>query len=698
MLFSFFAISGRLQNIEATESIQVDGPATAELLSEGSHIPGQNVFRVGVKISAGKGNHIYWKNPGGVGSPLSLSWNLPKGFSVQEEHWPAPKVFEEDGITFFGYEDSVLIVADIFPSPNLLPNQVIEIQAQVEWLACGENCLPGYADLSLSIPYKEEAVQVSSEKGLEFARTLLLQPRILENNSGVRVARGEENEIILNIPEKLEKQTERVWFISEKADKIFTLAEVTNSNGEGLAWKLKAPSFPKSKEIQGVLLFADKAGDPVESLTIRSLIVGKKGSLALLNLWHFAIILVMAFLGGLFLNIMPCVLPLVTLKVYGLIKSAGEHRSCVIANGLWFTFGVVGCFWGLAGVASLLKVLGHNIGWGFQLQEPMFVAALILIFFLFALSSLGLFEVGAMFANLGGKLQASGVKSKESKSASAFFNGILATLVTTPCTGPFLGSILGLVMSISFVEQLLIFSAIGLGMASPYLVFSIFPKMLAILPKPGEWMSTFKQIMGFMLLGTVTWLVWIFGAETSTNAVVILLIGLWLAGIGAWMFGRWGSPICPKKQRYCVSTLFLASIIGSLFLSFVATHYFVSSETITQNHEGWQSFSSEKLAELRKQGRSVFVNFTAKWCLTCQMNKPLLHSLIVQKMFEDRGIVMLEADWTRKDPEITEELSHLGRASVPSYVFYPNHSDPILLPEKLSMQILEEAISIIPPL
>ncbi|SGA29576.1 thiol:disulfide interchange protein DsbD [Chlamydia abortus] len=440
-------------------------------------------------------------------------------------------------------------------------------------------------------------------------------------------------------------------------------------------------------------MLTDKAGGEVASFAVRGQISDSESGTSALG--NYVMIMIMAFLGGLLLNIMPCVLPLVTLKVYGLIKSAGEHRSSVIINGLCFTLGVVGCFWGLAGVASLLKMLGHNIGWGFQLQEPMFVATLVIVFFLFALSSLGLFEMGTMFASLGGKLQSTESGGSKNKAVGAVFNGVLATLVTTPCTGPFLGSILGLVMSLSFIKQLLIFTSIGLGMALPYLVFSIFPKMLSVLPKPGSWMSTFKQLTGFMLLGTVTWLAWIFGSETSTTALIILLAGLWLTGIGAWILGKWGTPVSPKKHRVIASTVFLGFVAGALSLSFVASKHFVeATETaVVQENNVWQPFSSAKLAQLRKEGRAVFVNFTAKWCLTCQMNKPVLYARAVQEMFKEHGVVTLEADWTRKDPEITEELARLGRASVPSYVYYPaDQSDPIVLPEKITQSVLEDQV------
>ena len=661
----------------------------ASLSSAESHIPRGGQFRVGIRIAGPEGSHIYWKNPGEVGSPLKICWNLPEGFVVNEEHWPAPQVFEEEGTTYFGYDSTALIVADI-SSPANVEGEGADIQAHVEWLACSDSCIPGKADLKLSLPYGESNEVIHPDDARDFARTLQLRPRVLAEGQQVVLEKSSDGKIIVNIP--VSSEAEKAWFISEKADRIFACSEEEAIKvGTQTQWKLSGKTrdhIQSNQELEGVLLLTDRLGRQLESFIIRGHIAGDPVTPSS-GILGYATILVMAFFGGLLLNIMPCVLPLITLKVYGLIKSAGEQRSSVIRNGLCFTLGVVGCFWALAGVAVFLKMLGHNIGWGFQLQEPMFVATLMIIFFLFALSSLGLFEVGAMFTNLGSKLQSAERGTPRSTAISSLCNGILATLVTTPCTGPFLGSVLGLVMSLTFASQLLIFTAIGLGMALPYLIFAIFPKMLSLLPKPGGWMSAFKQLTGFMLLGTVTWLAWIFGSETSTTALIILLSGLWLSGLGAWIQGKWGTPVSPRRMRAVASTVFFGCILGALSLSFVASRYFVEMHNPAES-ETWQPFSSAKLAALRKEGHPVFVNFTAKWCLTCQMNKHVLYAHTVQEIFKQHGVVTLEADWTRQDPGITEELARLGRASVPSYVYYPpNQKEPIVLPEKLTQTVIE---------
>lgn len=638
--------------------------ARVELVTESEHISSGALFRVGVRITA-SGSHIYWKNPGEVGAPLALHWRLPKGFHVEEEHWPAPRVFEENGSTFFGYDDTVFIIADIRAPQHCAEEVSIGVYAQ--WLACGSLCVPGEAELELRLPFKDTPPLLNLERVTEFTQALQQKPQVITNR--IQVA-SKENVLLFQLDEGV--RADRAWFASEGSDQLIAYAESPVSGKIRL--QVQGEKIVRNQPLRGVLVLEDNSNQTAYIVQTAPIKEARQTML-----WF----IIAAFVGGILLNIMPCVLPLITLKVYGLIKASGDGRSSSLLSGLWFTLGVVGCFWALAGIAGLLKFLGHQIGWGFQLQEPMFVAVLVLVFFLFALSSLGVFEVGTLLASAGG--------SFEGKAAGAFLNGVLATLVTTPCTGPFLGSILGMVMSLSFLNQLLIFSAIGCGMALPYLIFSIFPQALRVLPKPGAWMQSFKQITGFMLLGTATWLLWIFGAQTSVTSVIIVLAGLWGAGVGAWIAGIWGTPIVSRGKRRAAWGVFTALIAGALALSWIASSRIDQPTSI--EHGAWQPFSREKLQELRREGRAVFVNFTAKWCLTCQVNKAILYAEEVQERFKALDIVMLEADWTRKDPGITEELAQLGRASVPSYVYYPaDRSDPVILPEKISQTILEDLV------
>lgn len=658
---------------------------TVELVSESEQAVEGEVLRIGVLIAIPEGEHIYWKNPGKLGMPLCISWDLPSGCRLLEEHWPTPEIFEEDGVVYFGYKHSTMVVADIRVSKEI-ETRPLEIKAQVEWLSCGASCLPGSSSRVLVIPIDQGPLIPNSKETFTFSRALAAQPRPLD--AAIKISYQPDGLDVLVPAGKADRATQ-AWFIAENTRDFAYAQEVPLEQATTYIWKLKHPegNMPKGIGLSGILIFKDDAGKVVASYQVEENQVEQLSALS----WRFLSILLMAFIGGILLNIMPCVLPLITLKVFSLIKSAADHHSSSVIGGIGFTLGAIVSFWGLAFCAFLLKVLGQNIGWGFQLQEPMFVAVLIIVFFLFALSSLGVFEMGIICLSLGKKLQEEGGASvRKNQIWGAFFNGMLTTLVTTPCTGPFLGSVFGLVMAVSFVKQLAIFTTIGLGMASPYLLFASFPKMLAILPKPGPWMSTFKQLTGFMLLATATWLIWIFGVETSATAVTILLVGLWLAAVGAWILGRWGTLVSPRNQRLLASVVFIFCILSSLVITSIGVRYF--DENVPPAHSSdWQSFSPEKLADLREKGIPVFVNFTAKWCLTCQLNKPLLHANM--QAFAAKGIVTLEADWTKKDPKITEELARLGRASVPSYVYYPaGNKAPLILPERLSQSALEEMV------
>lgn len=650
--------------------------------------PGK-VFRLGLRICLPEGNHIYGKNPGEMGAPLQIAWSLPPGFSLVKEHWPTPRIHEEQGMVFFAYDDEVLVLADIqAPQLALLGTEESAISAHVEWVACNETCVPGSSDLHMPVSLYEDH--------------FLLHPTsqfcsLMEESHEEVAAHLEGNEIIISAVGAACAQASQAWFISETTDNLFAFSEPAVLSHSPESWKLKiknADLLPENHKLDGLVVFTDSLGQQIGVYKVNFASREAPKTTSRFSWAEFLSILSMAFLGGLILNIMPCVLPLITLKVYSLMQSSKEHKSKAIASSLWFTLGIVSCFLVLAGFAYLLKLFGHQIGWGFQLQEPLFVAVLIFIFFLFGLSSLGLFEVGTMFSSLGGKL--SKQTTQKNSASGAFCNGVLATLVTTPCTGPFLGPVLGLGMAVPFVFQACIFACIGLGMASPYVIFALFPRLMSILPKPGSWMEIFKQVMGFMLLATAIWLVWIFGSETNAQAVVVLLLGLWVVSLGAWMLGRWGTPVSPKRQRVSVITAFVVLLIVALGLSVIASRQPSSQVEVRTRSEknGWERFSMERLEQLRSEGKAVFVNFTATWCLTCQMNKQILHTQAVLEKFQEQNIALLEADWTKRDAEITAELSRLNRASVPVYAFYPADmaASPVLLPERLSSSVLEEIV------
>lgn len=392
-------------------------------------------------------------------------------------------------------------------------------------------------------------------------------------------------------------------------------------------------------------------------------------------------IVISAFIGGLILNLMPCVFPVIGLKILHFVSSAHEANSVIRRQGLLFTSGVLISFWILAGLLLLLRHQGEVIGWGFQLQNPLFVLCLITLLFVLALIFLGVFEIGLSLTSIGG------VISQQSHGLEAFFSGVLATVVATPCTAPFMGAALGVALTQSYAVSFFIFTSLGLGMSTPYLLLSFFPQGLKYLPKPGVWMETLKQFLAFPLIATAIWLLWVFHLQKPQVSLIALLWGFLAIAFGAWIYGKFGSLHQALLKR-TFSLVFFLTILASV--GYYTIHALDNPQSPSaSSHEpppGWEKFSIERLESLKQSGQSVFVDVTAAWCLTCQANfQRTLKNQTVLKAFKDHNITLLWADWTNKDPTITDYLSQLGRSGVPVYALYlPHQKEPVLLPEVLS--------------
>jgi thiol:disulfide interchange protein len=400
------------------------------------------------------------------------------------------------------------------------------------------------------------------------------------------------------------------------------------------------------------------------------------------------IAIVFAFAGGIILNLMPCVLPVLSIKIMGFIQQAGEDKRKTRKHGLAFTLGVLVSFWILAGLLIALRAGGEYLGWGFQLQSPAFIIVLSILLFLFGLSLFGVFEIGTTFTSAGQNLNSTGYMG-------SFASGILATIVATPCTAPFMGSALGFALSQPVYVSVLVFTSLGLGMALPYVLLTNIPKLQRFVPKPGAWMESFKQFMGFLLMATVLWLLWILSLQAGSESVIFLLISMVIASLGAWIFGRWGNIAKETKVRRTAQLISLIIIAAALLFSFKNIEA-KSSKNTTITRQGkieWHKYSPEKVEEGVKKGDPVFVDFTAAWCLSCQVNeKVAFGSDKVQDAFADKNILALRGDWTNSDSEITKALAQFGRNSVPLYVLYKPGEKPVILPEILTPQIVLDAI------
>jgi len=657
----------------------VVAPVQAQLMSEQASIASGEPFWVGVQLKMDQGWDTYWMNPGDVGFPTQVTWQLPKGFTASDIYWPVPEKFINDQIVGFGYTDTVLLLTQITPPKDLTTDQV-ELKAHVTWLACNQSCEPGEADLALMLPVNHIATPDNKVMS-EFAQAKAGLPKAGQ----VRVE-AKNDKLVFNF--QASQPISSVQFFPEQGSVIDYLApQSVDMHQSGMASVTVARS-PLNEvlpdQVRGVLLLLEEGTGVQHILQVDS----QLGQQMAAELSGFGVAIMLALAGGLILNFMPCVMPVIALKILSFVKMAHEKRSLIFKHGLVFTLGVLVSFWLLSGLLLILRSYGQSVGWGFQLQEPVFVVILASILFLLGLSLFGVFEFGTSLMSLGQK-----TTSTRSPLLSSFMSGVLATLVATPCTGPLLGPALGFAMTLSSTKALTIFTAMGLGMASPYLLFAAFPKLVRYLPKPGNWMIVFKQIMGFLMMATVAWLVWVFGAQTGHFAIFLFLLSLLLMAIGAWVFGQWGSPMRKKVTRWIATgtALLLIGLGGAQAILAAKT---TPSTTAVEHQGGWENYSPERVAELQAMGTPVFVDFTAKWCLICQANRVVLHSSEMNKLFKEYGIVAMEADWTKRDPVITQQLEKLGRTGVPLYVLYPAQAgaEPYILPQTLSGHVVNEYV------
>lgn len=643
--------------------------------------PGQTLT-VGFQLKMAPEWHTYWKNPGDAGLPTRVRWRLPEGFEAGPLQWPRPSRIPADPLMSYGYDGEVLLLAEI-RTPPALPAARVTIGARIDWLECKEACLPGKAELDLELPVSLDPRPLAGwERAFREARAAL--PVAAPNVAAEAVAHGPE----LTLTVGGAGSPAAAYFYPAEADVLAYAAPQRLSAAAG-AFRLRltrADNAPPVERLRGVLEVGEKAYE-IDAAVIAgaALAVSSPAETPAAEVPGLLAALGLALVGGLILNLMPCVLPVLSLKVMGFVKQGGDSRSGALRHSLAFSLGVLVFFWILAGALLALRAGGEQIGWGFQLQSPAFVAFLAALFLLVALNLFGVFEVGQSLTG------AANAAHRASGLWASFWTGALATLVATPCTAPFMGSALGFALAQPPASTLLVFTALGLGMAAPYVALTGSPALMRLLPRPGRWMETLKQAMAFPMLGTVVFLAWLFGRQVGVSAMAGLLASLLLVGMGAWLYGR-GSAGAGATRVALVGGAGL--VVAGLLLGISQAQ--AEPERATGAASGaWEPFSEERLAELRRAGTPVFVDFTADWCLTCQVNdRVALMRPEVQRRFRDEGVVLVKADWTRRDESITRALAAHGRQGVPLYVLYGRGpgAAPRLLPEVLTPGVVLAAL------
>jgi len=672
----------------------------ADLIAERTTAqPGQPAV-VGLRLRMAEHWHTYWKNPGDSGLPTRIQWELPAGWKAGPIKWPYPTRLPIGPLLNYGYEDEVVLLSELTP-PATTPEGTYKVRAKAEWLVCKDICIPEKGELDLEVPVAKGAAASNPRYRANIERAYAMLP--VEATGWKFDSAVQGGKLVVRMtPPAGATAPKSIAFFPEKEQVIEPAApQKITRDGAGVRIEMKLADPPPAG-LQGVkgVAVAD-AGWPgvpgkaieVDAPAVASMPAAPAGSTSGaadggIGGSVFAAIL-FGLVGGVLLNLMPCVFPVLGIKVLGFVQHAHGHARPMRLQGWAFFAGTVLSFLILAGIMLAMRAGGTQLGWGFQLQSPVVVMLLAVLFFVLALNLSGVFEWGAFAQSLTSKLSAQG------RYADAFFSGIVASVVATPCTAPFMGAAVGFTLTQDAALALLVFAALGVGMALPVLALSHFPALLQKLPRPGPWMETFKQVLAFPLYATVAWLAWVLGAQAGNDSVLALLGGLVLVAMAAWMFGRFEHAAAP--WRAAVAAILAAAGIAVAWPN-AAPH--VGTQGIA-HHPGelpWEEWSPEKVAALGAQGRTVFVDFTAAWCVTCQVNKRVaLGNEAVVREFAARGVVPLRADWTRQDPRITKALSELGRNAVPVYALYlPGESTPRLLPEVLTPSLVLAELAQLP--
>ncbi len=685
---------------------QTDQHVTAELVAETSTVRPGETARVGLRLEHEEKWHTYWKITATGYSP-SLRWELPDGFEAGEIQWTVPRPYESLGYVEYVYEDEVLLPVDIRVPPDAEPGAEVVLRARADWLMCTDTmCIPGSVGLALALRVEDRAPEPDPDRADLFAAADRHLPRPHPAVEATAWQDGETYYLLVEsggdpLPPELyffdanllikPTLTQEAEFLDEHHAVFAFAVDPAGGTGdrfEGVLAALSGEWTVDGRALAGIAVdvpLGDTAPD--DRLAAASTRLSPAGADPGAPPVNFALVAALAFLGGLILNLMPCVFPIIGIKVMGFVNQAGSDPKSVVLHGLTFTLGILLSFWVLAGFLMVLRAGGEQLGWGFQLQSPVFNYFLIIIFLLFALNLSGVFEIGQSAMSVGDGL------AKKSGYSGSFFSGILATVVATPCSAPVLGSALGALMAMPPGQQFLAFTAMALGLASPYLILSIFPRLMAFLPRPGPWMESFKQGMAFLLYAAVAYLIWVLAGQLvgsngyADTALLKAFTGLVLIATAAWVYGRWGAAFRAKSVRrtgYAVAVLFFAGGLAAGYPTPFATDL---EDAPMVTWEDWEPGKAERLAD---EGNIVFVDFTARWCVTCQSNKAVVFgSAEVRRRFHEMGIVTLQADWTNHDPRITEALREFGRTAIPVNLFYaPGLDEPLILPELLTPGIV----------
>lgn len=619
-----------------------------DLKAEGSYI--------GIKFELDKNWHTYWKNPGDSGGPLEIVWELPNQFKLDKINWPKPELIPYPPLMTYGYNNEVIFP---FKVSQYELNTNEEIGVSVDFLICADVCIPEKAYIKTSI------ADIPLDNKLDFFIeqvpnvTLPTEAYISGNTLKLKFS-------------KTDKSIDQVYFYSD-VENVVEHSAVQNLTEEEYNYSLKIQLFNNSKlsEISGIIVI-DGTPFEVKSTVVNAPEIELFDELTLLQAVIFA------FIGGLILNLMPCVFPVISLKVLSFVSMGGESLSKIRLHSLSFAFGVVVTFFIIALAIILLKQSGSMLGWGFQLQSPVVVSILALIMFLIGLILLMDINIGASLTRLGS------TGDENPNYMNSFSTGALAVIVASPCTAPFMGAAIGYAILQPAIITFPVFLSLALGFSLPYLILTANPGLISSLPKPGKWMETLREFFAFPMFATSLWLVWVFSIQVDSDQLISLLICFFAISIFMWIYKTFKNLII----------IFGLSILTILFLFTQISNYSTSQETPSKLNNSMSSWYLGIEEEFQEMQQAYFINYTAAWCITCQANdKVALSRMKVKEFMAANEIRYVVADWTNKDKDILNALNVYGRSGVPLYVFWkPGMEKPRILPAILTEKIVLDAL------
>ena len=635
-----------------------------EIIPEKVSIFNENEIYLIVKFDLEKNWHTYWKNPGDSGEPASFEWDLPEGFEISEAMWPTPELIPYPPLTTFGYTDQLELLFKLSLPEEVKENSVIAVSSK--WLVCADVCIPQEGSVSFDLFKANQAYPSQIDQLLS-----KIKQKIPLDNGKTITSKIEEDRLVLNLEELGLDITDAYFFPFRKDVIDYSVNQKLKKNDEEVSLSLAFMENTDVSLIKGGILKTNAGSQELRLLqrNFQSEVSLRPEFISLMTAILFSLI------GGLLLNLMPCVFPVISLKILNFVNHS-ENRSQTSLHGMFFSLGAILMFVLIGLSVLVLKSIGMDVGWGYQLQSPIVVSLLIFLFIFLA----GFFLLNVNFFNTLLSIGTTGLKAPNY--VNSFATGFLAVIVATPCTAPFMGSALGFAILQPGFSSFIIFLALGIGFTFPYIILSIFPGLVSILPKPGQWMETFKQFMAFPMMLTALWLIWVLSSQISSFQLTLVLLGISLIVFFYWL-----------------NQLNITSTSGKRFRVFVYLFIFVSIFLTlpTQNistQENTNVFSEAELNKKLEQG-PVFLNFTADWCITCKVNERVaLKTKNTLNLFKEKEIFYMEADWTNKNKVISEKLESFGRSSIPLYVFYPERDkQPIILPEILSESVIEDYLN-----